>query len=261
VGFASNNMEERFRSEHLAEDSKTATFLALMYALTPVVFLLADWTLHGVTPTFLILLVPRSVMVISTAALILRLRYPITASLFDGWLLGWFSLNFIMELCVHATRPVSQTALATLLIVLGLTLLVPMRFAYQAWAAIVTTFAFSGLIISKKPDIALLVPTLILLTFALAIGLVCSRQFHRARRESFAAHLVQSESAAKLKAALAGVKTLKGILSICSACKRIRREDQRWVALDEYITQHSEARFSHGLCRECVAQFYPRPLS
>jgi len=257
AGFASNDMEERFRSERLIEDSKTAKFLALMYALTPVVFLLMDWTLKGVTPTFLILLVPRSVMVLSTAALVRRLRHAITPSLFDRWLLGWFSLNLVMELYVHTTRPVSQTALTSLLVVWGLTLLLPMRFSYQAGAATVTTVAFSALIISKRPEAALLVPILFVLMLALAIGLVCSRQLHRVRRESFAAHLLESETVAKLKIALAGAKTLSGIWPICAGCKKIRGKDERWIALDQYISERSDVRFSHGLCPECSTELYP----
>jgi hypothetical protein len=58
-----------------------------------------------------------------------------------------------------------------------------------------------------------------------------------------------------LEAALAQVKTWEGILPICAACKKIRDEANAWVALDEYVNEHSEARFSHGMCPDCVARF------
>jgi len=210
-----------------------------------------------VTPTFLILTIPRSVMVLSTAALILRLRYAITPSWFERWLLGWFSLNLVMELYVHSTRTASETAPESMLFIGALTLLVPMRFSYQAGTATVTTLAFMGLIIGKKPEPALLAAFLIALTLALTIGLVCSRRAHRARRESFAAHLLERETGCLLEAALAQIKTLEGILPICSACKKIRREDGAWTGLDEYVSKHSAARFSHGMCPDCMGKFYP----
>lgn len=53
------------------------------------------------------------------------------------------------------------------------------------------------------------------------------------------------------------VKVLKGILPTCSACKRMRTEDGRWVQMEEFISERSEAHFSHGLCRECLARLYP----
>jgi hypothetical protein len=53
------------------------------------------------------------------------------------------------------------------------------------------------------------------------------------------------------------VKTLEGILPICSICKKIRNKDGRYEALEGYITNHSEALFSHGFCPECAQKFYP----
>jgi|HubBroStandDraft_1064217.scaffolds.fasta_scaffold00003_207 hypothetical protein len=256
-GFAFSDTEARFRSEYLAEDVKTANFLALLYIGSTVAFVCIDWALKGVTPAFLSLLVPRSVILLSCAALVLRLRYAITPLLFDRWLLGWFSLNLLMELYVHSTRGASEMAVASILFVWALTSLVPMRFSYQAGAATVATLAFMGLIIGKKPEASLLAAILISLMLALAIGLVCSRRLHHARRQSFAAHLLERETGVLLEAALAQLKTLEGILPICAACKKIREEDGAWVGLDDYVSDHSAARFSHGMCPDCMTKFYP----
>lgn len=57
--------------------------------------------------------------------------------------------------------------------------------------------------------------------------------------------------------ALAELKILKGILSICSSCKRIRDENGYWKTIEGYIREHSEADFSHGLCEECALKLYP----
>ncbi|MCC7417729.1 MAG: response regulator transcription factor [Acidobacteria bacterium] len=61
------------------------------------------------------------------------------------------------------------------------------------------------------------------------------------------------ERVAELQAALANVKQLRGLLPICSYCKRIRRDDQYWQQVEGYITAHSDAQFSHGICPGCYA--------
>jgi len=53
------------------------------------------------------------------------------------------------------------------------------------------------------------------------------------------------------------VHILKGILPICNFCKKIRDKNENWVALEDYITVHSEAEFSHGMCPECAKKHYP----
>ncbi|MCF8065851.1 MAG: DUF3365 domain-containing protein [Desulfarculaceae bacterium] len=53
------------------------------------------------------------------------------------------------------------------------------------------------------------------------------------------------------------VRTLSGLLPICSHCKKIRDDKGDWQRLESYIAHHSEADFSHGLCPECVAEYYP----
>jgi len=51
-------------------------------------------------------------------------------------------------------------------------------------------------------------------------------------------------------------RVLRGILPICSFCKKIRTENNIWIPLEEYINEHSEAEFSHGLCPDCLREHY-----
>ncbi len=62
---------------------------------------------------------------------------------------------------------------------------------------------------------------------------------------------------AQLQAALEDVKLLRGFLSICASCKRIFNEEGAWQQLERYIESHSEAKFSHGLCPDCLRHLYP----
>jgi phosphoserine phosphatase RsbU/P len=60
-----------------------------------------------------------------------------------------------------------------------------------------------------------------------------------------------AERVSELQAALANVKQLRGLLPICSYCKRIRGDDQYWQQVEGYIAAHSDAQFSHGICPSC----------
>jgi DNA-binding response OmpR family regulator len=57
---------------------------------------------------------------------------------------------------------------------------------------------------------------------------------------------------AELEEALSRVKQLEGIISICMYCKKIKNDPNNWQQLESYISAHSEAKFSHGICPACV---------
>ena len=61
----------------------------------------------------------------------------------------------------------------------------------------------------------------------------------------------------ELSTALAEVKTLSGMLPICSSCKKIRDDEGYWNQLEAYLEQHSAAQLTHGICPECAKQLYP----
>ena len=60
----------------------------------------------------------------------------------------------------------------------------------------------------------------------------------------------------ELQDALANVRTLKGLLPICSACKKIRDDKGYWTRIEAYIKRHAEVDFSHSLCPECAEKLY-----
>ena len=61
----------------------------------------------------------------------------------------------------------------------------------------------------------------------------------------------------ELTEALAEIKTLRGILPICSHCKQIRDDEGYWHQIEAYIHSHTEANFSHGICPDCIKVHYP----
>ncbi len=61
----------------------------------------------------------------------------------------------------------------------------------------------------------------------------------------------------ELKDALTKVKTLSGLLPICASCKKIRDDSGYWNQIESYISDHSEAEFSHFICPDCAKKLYP----
>ena len=71
-------------------------------------------------------------------------------------------------------------------------------------------------------------------------------------------NLIEKERLIKeLKTALENVKTLSGLLPICSNCKNIRSDDGYWMQVESYLTDHSDLNFTHSICPGCTKQLYP----
>lgn len=69
--------------------------------------------------------------------------------------------------------------------------------------------------------------------------------------------LEQKRTIQELTKALAEIKTLSGLLPICSACKKIRDDAGYWTQIEAYIKDHSDADFTHGICPDCAKKLYP----
>lgn len=61
-----------------------------------------------------------------------------------------------------------------------------------------------------------------------------------------------------LEQALSEIKVLSGFLPICAACKKIRDDQGYWNQIEVYISKHSKAQFSHGICPDCCNKLYPK---
>lgn len=59
-----------------------------------------------------------------------------------------------------------------------------------------------------------------------------------------------------LEKALAEVHTLRGLLPMCAWCRKVRNDNQYWLTLEEYVKQHAEVDFTHGICPECRQKLF-----
>lgn len=62
---------------------------------------------------------------------------------------------------------------------------------------------------------------------------------------------------ADLQQAVAGVRTLSGLIPICPSCKKVRHDDGYWEQVEGYVRDRSDADFSHGICPACITKLYP----
>lgn len=65
----------------------------------------------------------------------------------------------------------------------------------------------------------------------------------------------------ELDSALMEIRTLRGLLPICSNCKDIRDTDGEWHSVESYVSKRTQASFTHGLCPTCLPKFYTDPVS
>jgi len=181
---------------------------------------------------------------------------------------------FRLEATVIACAVVAQFLSALLALrLIGLT---KRSVAWLAIAAAITLMAFRRLeslasLLSgnpaSKPDLLFEVNGLAISMLMLAgvylirpIFLALSRSEVRQRETASKLAVLAEEQKrliADLQHALGSIRTLKGMLPICSSCKKIRDDEGYWNQIEAYVSEHSEAEFTHGICPDCLRKLYP----
>ena len=100
--------------------------------------------------------------------------------------------------------------------------------------------------------------------FPLALSLISIGIWQRFRelQDKHMANLESevAERTKELSEALENVKTLHGLIPICSACKNIRDDKGFWIRVETYIQHNSDADFTHGICPDCAMRLYNRKI-
>ena len=61
----------------------------------------------------------------------------------------------------------------------------------------------------------------------------------------------------KLQDAAAKINTLSGLIPMCAWCKKIRNDQGYWQGVEQYISEHSKADFTHSICADCQKKYFP----
>ena len=107
---------------------------------------------------------------------------------------------------------------------------------------------------SRKFNIG--IALLISLTISTALMHLVVKEFREEKDRNFLLYQQTLKDKARLESAFAEIDMLKGILPLCSFCKKIRDDDNEWHSLEKYISKRSKVEFSHSFCPECGDKHY-----
>ncbi len=136
-------------------------------------------------------------------------------------------------------------------------LLSPSDFFYQMWHA--WTVLFGSLLLTVLLAFYMLRKTLYTAEIEQRViqQAQTNQQLEKEISERSAAEAERDKTILNLQQALEEVKTLRGILPICSFCKKVRDDKGYWEQVDVYINKHSQADISHSICPDCTKKHYP----
>jgi hypothetical protein len=250
--FASPAVETAFRRRHFRDDRGLSAFLVIAGMLRVALLLLADYQHFGVGPAFRLLFAGRLLFLLASAGALVALRRAASPAAADRLFFGWGLLLVAMTAGSLSARPPGTNGL--LLMSFGMILVAycvtPLPLARQAALALALSAAV--LSVARRADGEILSTVAAVHAMCHLFGAVTSWRLNRRRREAFLVEVREAELRAGLEAALAEVRTLRGLLPICAWCKRIRDEAATWQAVETYVQSRTDASFSHGICPDCI---------
>jgi hypothetical protein len=184
-----------------------------------------------------------------------------TPRAFEHSLLITTGAGVLIELALRLLRPPDNITPVWLeiVLVLGCYAILPNRPAFQAIVAVTLSVGTSLILVFYNVGVSTSDRVGIILTLAIAnvVGFVASRE--RVSRQVREEQGWRNERDAKLELqrAHSEIRVLRGLLPTCAHCRRVRTEAGEWQAMERFVSEHSEAQFSHGFCPECLAHHYP----
>ena len=269
--FSSPETEARYRLSGRGEESWIALVLVIAGLLRLLVLIPSDRELLGDSPAFWTLMWGRAAFAVLSLGLLIalvwnfrsgagasRIRVPVM----DQLVFLWCFFGAVAQVVAGAARgPVLFLGYANtgLVFILLWYFVVPLPFRFQIALAFVTTFGDLYLL-NRAPNLHYLIRRSLLASLVLVNGVAATTTWllHRLKRRAFTALRKEEEMRIGLESALAEVKTLRGILPICAHCKRVRNDAGSWQQVEEYVHEHTDADFSHGICPQCIQTYYSK---
>jgi hypothetical protein len=248
--FQSLELESSFRNQQRSQEGWQASFALVLGLLFAVAFVPTDRRILGDSVLFWCLFWGRMVQVVASLGLIWAVRKGMTPSAMDRWMLIWAIYGNVLTLVIGWTRPANffmGYTFSTLFLLLLLYFVAPLPASYQTATALFA-IAGNGYLLFRyhgNLDPAILRSIVVSYLATCLIGSTVSRNLHHLKRQQFA-------SLQQLEAALAEVKTLQGILPICSHCKNVRNDAGSWQEVEVYVRENTGAQFSYGICPTCA---------
>jgi hypothetical protein len=262
--FSSGSIEAAFRRRYLRQDLLLSTGCVLTATVGAVFFLLHDYALFGTSAQFYGLLALRGSLILVSLAAMFMLYRCTSPRKADHILFLWCLLIAAGHAYALTTRP-TAFVWHPLMCVAIVYCVFPLPLTMQICLAASFSAAIFALEVCLGLGVLSLLPIAGAFLLINGIGALASWQRNHRRRQVYLAWMQETQLRQQLEQALAEVKTLQGMLSICAWCKRIRNEDE-WLPVEEYVKERSQADFTHGICPHCLGQQlkkqgYPSPAS
>lgn len=261
--FEASALEKAYLRESLHHDAGQAKVIVCIALVGTILFISSDYKLFGASSKLVWLLILRGVLIVSSLIVLLVLRRSDRPRVIIPALLCYTVLGALVYGLVLSTRPAAYTSgnILVVLYIMAFYLAFPLPLRLQIIPSVVISLGTTLLIVAKPPLDNLTTQVVIAaVVLANIIGAYTSRQLHIWRRRQFAARMKETALRIRLERAMDDIKTLQGVIPICSHCKRVRREIEDWQQIEEYVSAHTNAEFSHGICPQCMySQFGLKP--
>lgn len=252
--------EARCRTYYLAQDRGVYRTGIVLLAMPIILFAYSDFVLYQTGPMFRLLCAVRLVFLAATVVVFFAMSRLANFNAADALLVVWSLLLCTVVIFINSTRPPTyiQHAMLDVLILMTLYFMFPLPSPLHAIAPIAFTLGNLIMMYVVKTSISPLETYVLIITYALgnALGLYTAGRMQRYRREHFRAFNQEQDLRVELEEALLNLKTLQGMLPICSHCKKIRDDQGSWTQMEHYIRSHSKADFTHGICPECIEEHF-----
>lgn len=254
-------LERQFREHCRHRDSRIARALMILSAVFQVVSLPLD---HGAlqgTGALLPVWAIRMVSAVIAVAGACLVRRTARIELLENLTFLWALTVALGVVVADAILPPTYLAHVAWDLLLTLAVYVVLPLTLRRQVVVASLISIGGIILFWQHKILVWPVTLPDVTAAFVcanlLGIMSSREFHLRRRREFLTRLREADTRRHLESALHEIRTLKGIIPICSHCKRVRTDRGDWTQVEAYVQEHSDAEFSHGICPFCLTEHYP----
>lgn len=250
--FTSPALERTFQEQHFRDNVWLSCFLVAVGMFRVAFFLLADHQHFGVGRTFWLLFANRLLFLLASAWVLVALRRAASWAAAEQLFFVWGFLLVALTVSAIAARPPSNTELLLMSfsMILVTYCLTPLPLSRQA--ILMLTYSGAVLFVCWHSDGATLSTVGATYVLSHLFGAIMSWRLNHRRREMFLAALREAALRTHLEAAVAEVRTLRGLLCMCAWCKRIRGEAESWESVEDYVQRRTPASFSHGICPDCL---------
>ena len=258
--FRSAELESQYRQQQAAYDAFQSKVFLIIVVLASLALALTDYRLFGFSALFWRLIAVRLGFAFISLITIVVLQRRLLPQQLHRIVLTWSLLLVIVNIAIASTRPPNYLIQAILnaSTVLMCYFLLPLPLMLQFIPSILMSIGNVALIAWLNTPADQLTGTAVMVAFVVVnfLGGITARQIHYWKRQQFVVLLRQTELRASLEHALAEIKTLRGILPICSHCKRVRDDTGYWQQVEIYVRDRTYAEFSHAICPACLQTHY-----